>query len=116
VSRKDDLMLSIPVSSDISLQKDTAPDISIPHPPDAPPNAGDWGDDPKHWGGTVQPWGTDTPGTVLPWGTDSEGEALRFGTDTGPQGMALAFAAALLVGSLITLLWRVAALGRGLWG
>jgi hypothetical protein len=43
-------------------------------------------------------------------------EALGFGTDTGPQGMALACAGAMLVGSLIAILWRVAALGRGLWG
>jgi hypothetical protein len=53
---------------------------------------------------------------VLPWGTDSEGETLRWGTDTGPQVMALAFAAAMLAGGLLALLWRVAALGRHLWG
>jgi hypothetical protein len=102
--QKDDLMSSIPVSSDISLQKDTAPDIGIPHTPDAPPDAGDWGDAPGTWGGAVPSWGTDRPGAVLPWGTDSAGEALRFGTDTGPQAMALACAGAMLVGSLLAFL------------
>jgi hypothetical protein len=84
--------------------------------PDGSGNTNDWGDDPQAWGGTAQPWGTDTPGAVLPWGTDEGGEVLRWGTDTGPQVVARAFAGAMLVGSLIALLWRVAALGRALWG
>jgi hypothetical protein len=114
--QKDDLMSSIPVSSGISLQKDTAPDLGIPHAPDTPPDADDWGDAPGDWGGTVPSWGTDTPGAVLPWGTDTEDAALRWGTDPGPEGMARAFTLAMGAGTLIAILWRLAALGRGLWG
>jgi hypothetical protein len=109
-------MAILPILTDKSLQKDPAPDIGIPHTPDAPPDADDWGDAPGAWGGTVPSWGTDTPGAVLPWGTDSEDETLRFGTDTAPQVMARAFAGAMLAGGIIALLWRVAALGRALWG
>jgi hypothetical protein len=106
----------LPILPDQSLPKDTAPDIGIPHTPDAPPPAGDWGDGPGAWGGAVPSWGTDTPGAVLPWGTDEGGEALRWGTDAGPQVMARACAGALLAGGLIALVWRLAALRRGLWG
>jgi hypothetical protein len=91
----------------------TCSDLTQPYDPDAHTDVDGWGDDPTHWGGEIQAWGTDRPGETLPWGTDSDGEALPWGTDTGPPVLALAFDLAMGLGPIVwALAWLVWSLAQ----